>query len=137
MDVCPIRSERIKTALKKRYPNGRFASDNPNWKGGRRLGPNGYIEIYSPGHPAARANYVMEHRLVMEKILGRYLHRKEHVHHKNENKTDNDPSNLELISQADHARRHMTKLRTINALEDRIASLEERVAFLESLLEKP
>ena len=50
------------------------------WKGGR-LKQNGYIFIYMPDHPNAQSmGYVAEHRLVMEKKLGRYLFPSEKVH---------------------------------------------------------
>jgi hypothetical protein len=80
-----------------------------NWKGGKRLNKsNGYIEYYIPKHP--NANYkglVYEHRLIMEKIIGRFLTKKEQVHHLNGIKTDNRPGNLKLFSNnSEHRRYH-------------------------------
>ena len=73
------------------------------WNGGKRTIRGGYIEVYCPTHPAARGGkYVREHRLVMEKYLGRYLLPGEQVHHKNGIKDDNKLENLELISKRPH-----------------------------------
>lgn len=47
--------------------------DKKLWRGGR-INKEGYIFIYSPQHPnAINGKYVAEHRLVVEKHLGRYL----------------------------------------------------------------
>lgn len=73
-----------------------------NWKGGRRMTAQGYIAIYCPDHPNAwpETNCVFEHRLVMEKHLGRHLDRDESVHHKDGDRTNNALSNLELRVKA-------------------------------------
>ncbi len=62
----------------------------PDGEGYRGIDNNGYVVI------KRRGITVLEHRLVMEKQLGRALYLFENVHHKNGIKTDNDPSNLEL-----------------------------------------
>jgi hypothetical protein len=43
----------------------------------------------------------------MSEILGRQLNRNEYVHHKDHNRDNNDPDNLELISPKDHAAHHL------------------------------
>lgn len=80
---------------------------HPMWKGGRCI-VNGYVWIYQPDHPHAKhQGYVLEHRLVMEKKLGRLLDPEEVVHHEDDNTQNNDPGNLFLYpTNADHMREH-------------------------------
>lgn len=49
---------------------------------------------------------MLEHRYVMEQIIGRRLKRWEQVHHRNHDRLDNRPENLELVSTQEHGERH-------------------------------
>ena len=72
-------------------------ASNGHWKGGRTRHKAGYVMAWAPGHPrAGRGQYVFEHILVMEQLLGRYLLPGESVHHRNGVKDDNRLENLEL-----------------------------------------
>ena len=78
---------------------------------------------YMRKHPEATAHYRggnvtaagyrrigqrFEHRLVMEAHIGRSLLRREIVHHKDGDKLNNDISNLELMNNAEHSKRHFS-----------------------------
>jgi uncharacterized protein (DUF1330 family) len=78
---------------------------NSRWKGGKRKTGNGYIEILNHAHPYANEEgYIAEHRIVIEKIIGRYLLTTEVVHHLGE-KDDNRPQMLmAFINHSAHKR---------------------------------
>ena len=62
---------------------------------------NGYRAIW-----VAEGTYQYEHRLVMERLLGRPLTWHEVVHHRDHNKLNNDPANLELTDRRTHGDHH-------------------------------
>lgn len=104
----------------------RSGSGSPNFKGGS-FDKNGY-RVVRRGRdlPAIR-----EHRLVMERMIGRPLLKTEVVHHKNGNILDNRPENLELFkSQGDHRRHHAKYFRSATHKQcARCRAVKSRVLF--------
>lgn len=58
--------------------------------------------------------WIYRHREVMETILNRPLRSDEHVHHRDGDPKNNQPSNLQLVSAAEHARIHSPARRAIS-----------------------
>ena len=83
------RSERIK-----KLSRMQCGKKSPRWKGGycRYRHVLGYIAVRINGGPC-----LFEHRIVMEKLLGRPLYKNETVHHINGVRDDNRPENLEVM----------------------------------------
>jgi len=77
----------------------RRMENHPNWQGGKRKDKRGYVLIK---RESGNVGYIREHRLVMEKFLGRKLKRWEIIHHKNGIKDDNRLENLQIVVQKTH-----------------------------------
>src|SRR5579864_5158901 len=90
-----LKTRRAVTCLRCRAEAG---ASNGNWRGRTVKHRAGYVLRRVPSHPKAKTanGYVLEHVLVMEELLGRYLTDGENVHHENGVKDDNRPDNLEL-----------------------------------------
>lgn len=97
------RSKKTKKKISKFFKGKYIGKNHPGWKGGRFI-QDGYVFVKKSEHPFTHTNgYVREHRLVMEKKLGRYLKPKEVVHHKNGIKDDNRIENLQLFKNISEA----------------------------------
>lgn len=92
------------------------AENNPNWRDGRRIS-NGYVKVLTPDHPRADSSgYVFEHIIVAEKMIGRFLVWKglrhpesEVVHHKDHDKKNNHPDNLQVMTSLEHRQHHLER----------------------------
>lgn len=91
-------SEEFKNKLRQLY-KGRTLEKHPRWKGGRWITKEGYIRINLGKYGRKR---IFEHRLIMEKHLGRLLESYEKIHHKNGIKNDNRIENLEIVCLKKH-----------------------------------
>src|SRR5580700_9750223 len=84
-----------------------------SYKGGDTCVHGNYVWEFLPGHPLQNDwGWVAQHRLVAEDKIGRPLIQSpdpkiaEIAHHKDECKTNNAPSNIEVMTRSDHQRHH-------------------------------
>lgn len=78
---------------------------------------------------------VMQHRLVMEQVIGRPLTPDERVHHRNGKRDDNRPENLELWTGVGSSKKDPHGVRLVDKVLDMIESLSkaERTKVLRKL----
>lgn len=77
-------------------------SDHHRWNDSDLITSHGYVLVRSD----SPTGYSYEHNVIMEKLLGRSLLPEELVHHKDGDKRNNDPSNLEVMSKSEHVNLH-------------------------------
>ena len=101
--------------------------------GTRRKTTAGYI------NRKVGSGWMQEHRFIMEQKLGRKLHPRERIHHKNGDRSDNRPENLELwamkgSSKKDPAGQRWHDLIAALPLRDGMTANEVRSVLLTTLL---
>lgn len=102
-EIIPVINTRGKPAKFARGHNFR-GENNPSFIGREWL-VNGYKKIYAPNHPYCDAHgYVLEHRIIMEQYIGRYLDPEEQIHHKDGNKLNNIIENMEILNRSSHSK---------------------------------
>lgn len=92
-----------------RKPRDESKALGPDSQGRERLlGEDGYVHVRLEwGHPMAHVNgWAREHRVVVAEHLGRRLLPQEVVHHLDEDRTNNELSNLELKPAGLHTGEH-------------------------------
>ena len=87
-----LRRSKIGASIRSKQLKG---EKNHNWKGGKYK-QNGYIRILIDGI------YRLEHRYIIEKLIGRELKEYEHIHHLNGIKDDNRLENLKIVLNKNH-----------------------------------
>ena len=105
-DNCKyVQSTALKYSLPRRGRGSSFGKMNGSWKGGKAIDHDGYILVSVSGdHPYCRirndrkTGRILEHRLMMEKKIGRYLLSSEVVDHIDGLTLHNEPDNLRLFS---------------------------------------
>lgn len=116
--------QKIGVSSNNKFRNGK---NHPAFKGGKNINNQGYINLLlekdDPFYSMVnKSGYVLEHRYIMAKKIGRPLKLSEHVHHLNGNKQDNRIENLVLIDGSIH--------KIITALEEKIKRLEFEIKKL-------
>lgn len=92
-------------AIKTKRENPIIGCAHHGFKRGITSDRAGYYRISSEIYGKENVNKLL-HRYIVERHLGRPLSEDEIVHHKDKNKTNNDISNLQIMTNAEHTKLH-------------------------------
>ena len=84
----------------------RIGSKNHNWVSGITVSVGGYLQFTTSVANGEQTGKFL-HTIIAEWTIGRKLLPGEVVHHKDRNKLNNDPSNLDVMTASEHAKLHI------------------------------
>lgn len=93
-----------------------------------RINDKGYVLVWEPEHPnKSQGGWQFEHRLVVEKLIGRLLTTEEQVDHINQNKMDNRAENLQVLDAKSHSIKTAAEnLGALRSLREKLAAYEAK-----------
>ena len=106
--TLPKDPEKARIYIDNMKSRNRLRASQLPFKERREISKLGYVVIHYRNHPILGTGRFYEHRLVMEEILDRKLEFCEKVHHKDADKTNNNPNNLELLTHKAHLQEHLS-----------------------------
>lgn len=123
-EICKVTFERPHGKLR-RYCSRSCAMKGRVRDGQVRIHPDGAQIKHANGYVLEKraGEWVMQHRLVMEGVIGRPLMDGERVHHKNGKRDDNRPDNLELWTGVGTSKKDPHGVRLVDKVLDMIESL--------------
>jgi hypothetical protein len=138
MPTCERRAKTLGLPIDQ-LPDGRGkgrkakGEEHPRWNDGRMLSEHGYVKVrVGIDNPLADSNgYAYEHLLVWCEAGRVQPDSSELLHHKNEDKTDNRISNLELLTRREHAEEHhrMVPDKVVREIRVRYAAGEDGMSL--------
>lgn len=115
---CSLQLRHLKMSGKNNHQYGLKGRLNSSWESDERISTHGYKLIRRLDHPFKNSNgFVFEHRLVAEEYLltpqnsieingKRYLRPDLEIHHIDQNKLNNSPENLLIVTKSEHRKIH-------------------------------
>jgi len=127
------KGEKKSKKTKIKMAKSKIGKKNPSYKNGKFKTKSGHILVLKPKHPLCNTNgYIYEHRLVMEKKIGRYLKVYEQVHHIDGNSSNNNISNLFLTTLVGNIRAHSSVNKLLEGLlKDKIIKFNKKIGQYE------